>query len=176
MKLLIVTLLFVLIPSEDWLDDIENEIALVDSEAIMIKEKTFVNGDFVGEITRFKLKNNRLVTVSGNDTSSFSNEFNLKVYSNKQKIYASLSQFIVPHIYKGKRTANLPLAFIIEENSYFKNKNEGIGFYREIDIYRGDNIDSLKLALQKVEFEQKELSRSDYDNVKLFAKVALKFE
>ncbi len=175
MKLLILSILFVLIPSDDWLADIKNNIAKVDAEAKMIKEKTIVNGHFSGTMTKSKLKNNRLITFIVNDTTSFNNELSSKVYSYRQRIYADFTQMMVPHIYKGRHTIDLPIAAIIEKNSYYKNENKGITFYREIDVYKGDNIDSLKQELKKLDFEQKQLNGDDYDNVKLFVKTITKF-
>ncbi|NOQ70489.1 MAG: hypothetical protein GQ574_00720 [Crocinitomix sp.] len=175
MKLLLVTILFVLLPSDNWIDEAKERVKVLDLEAKFIKEKHISHDFWEGTITTYKLKKERLTVFNTFNSPVQDWTMNQKIYSRKNFVYADLVIMTAPHIYKGKSNIDLPVKLIIEENSYYKNKAEGFAFYREIDCFEGQDEDSLMLELQKLEFEERPLIEVDYNTSERIPKQMNKF-
>ncbi|MFT5821679.1 MAG: hypothetical protein ACI8ZM_002933 [Crocinitomix sp.] len=175
MKLILVTILLVALPSDNWVDELKERVKLFDFEAEFVKEKNISHDFWQGTITNYKLKKERLAVFNTFNSPVQNWTMNQKIYSRNNFVYADLLTMTVPHIYKGKPTSDLPVKLIVEENSYYKNKTEGIAFYREIDCFEGEDEDSLMLELQKLEFEVRPLKERDYNTSKRIPKEMKKY-
>src|SRR5690554_7361862 len=144
----------------DWLEQTKELIIDVDNNSILVNTK--LEEEKNGTITKkeFIADQIRKVQVIMDYPSSINLEINY--YDNEGFIFGEVIKGTTVLLYKRNRLDDEPYASIIESQTYFKNKNEGINLIRELNLYEGDDIENIKKKLQKMEFEQRSLGSEDY--------------
>ena len=165
MKVIISILLFSFWTQTNWVEDIDILISTIDSNAKVVASKNNSDGESIIKYTKSKLYNNikTLVILESKDKNTFDLEYT--VYQNNNVIIAQLTSSIETLFYKGATDLNRPKSLIKESRKYFKNDSIGIEYLRQIDVFENQNIDSLKLELQKKPFEKKPLDNVAYIEV-----------
>ncbi|MFT5821680.1 MAG: hypothetical protein ACI8ZM_002934 [Crocinitomix sp.] len=71
MKLLLISIFFAFLPADNWIDEANIRINIVDSKAKLIKEKPiYVDQEWSGTYSSFKLKKERLIFVEAANSTS----------------------------------------------------------------------------------------------------------
>jgi len=159
-----VALLFIVACNSDWLKNVENTVHKMDENAVLEKEMDSTNKHFTTRIQKFKIDNKLKIQAgfSFNDTL----QMNTVYYKNEDLIILENKKACEPLIYKRKRKQNEPFAKLIEQITYFKSEKYGVQKTKELKLYEGNNLDSLKKELSKKEFEVKEIGEKEYSEIK----------
>jgi len=144
----------------DWLEHAKELIINVDNNSILVNTKLEEKKN--GTITKKEFIADQIRKVQVIMDYPISINLEINYYDNEGFIFGEIIKGTTVLLYKRNRLDDEPYASIIESQTYFKNKNEGINLTRELNIYKGDDIENIKKKLQKMEFEQRSLGSEDY--------------
>lgn len=147
----------------NWIDQTEESIENIQESALLVKETDISTATEVGTVKIYETGDHtRIRGTSKIDTLI---DISWEYHLNDSIIRAELMSGVYFKVYKREREENESYASLMDRRTYFKNKNEGIEKFREIDVFDFEDFDSLQKELSKKEFTIKELGARDYSKV-----------
>jgi len=158
----------------DWINDSNSNIIKINKESILKKTKSIDKKNERTLIKKYKLNEFKKIelVLSGD----YADTMNFQYFTKGNFVFAELDFIIADYFQKGAYYTGRAKGEITETKQYFKNENEGIKLRRSIDYYENSNLDSLKLELQKTQFDTTLLENTDYLKIKrVFKKFNIMF-
>lgn len=147
----------------NWVDQTEESIESIQESAKLVKETDLSTKT---EISTVKIyETNNYTRIKGTSKIDTLIDISWEYHVNDSIIRAELMSGVYFKVYKREREENESYASLMDRRTYFKNKNEGIEKFREIDVFDYEDFDSLQKELNKKEFTTKVLGAKDYSNV-----------
>lgn len=144
----------------NWIKNIDTLIQDIDLNGYKTRYTEKREDDSIISYSKFKLNRNYKTVLITEDNNGWF--FECKVYQTKNEVVAVFDFSNLPCYYKGYSAKSRPISEISETKSYFKNDSIGIEYRRYIDVFKNQNIDSLKIELLKKPFNSKLLGKVDY--------------
>lgn len=148
----------------DWLNETKKSISETDNNAVLIETKVVDEKDGKSTTTEYKAGEKRKIKVEFVHTKLM--DIEMSFYEKNGFIFGEIITGKDVLLYKRKRLENEPYATLIDSKTYFKNETEGINLIRKINIYETDKIEDVRIKLNKLEFETKNLNEEDYIRMK----------
>lgn len=147
----------------NWVEQTEESVESIQGSAKLVKETNLSTETEISTVKVYETNSHtRLKGTSKIDTLI---DISWEYHVNDSVIRAELMSGVYFKVYKREREENEPYASLMDRRTYFKNKNEGIEKFREIDVFDYEDFDSLQKELNKKEFTTKVLGTKDYSNV-----------
>lgn len=144
-----------------WVEDINAQIEQIDRVGKMTKEKVVEDESYISIERFYKFEKWSKFEFTLSSKGIFRLDWEHKIYTNKGRIIVDHSINCSSHIHKGRPSFRGD-GYFSEEITYYKNVDEGIRYKRSIEYSDTAQIDSLKICLAELPFEETQLTHEDY--------------
>lgn len=165
MKLFLIIFTITLSLNLDWVDNLNATINKINKEAILKKENSEIKVNVQSYVRQYKLIDFEKVEFL--EIKEHSETMNLQLFSKGNLLFAYSDFIVMDYFHKGAENPEKAKGKITESRKYYKKEKEGVLFRRSIEYYENNNIDSMKLELQKMQFDTTYLDKEDYTKDKL---------
>jgi|GEM_PF-3209352 len=144
-----------------WVVEIDETIKKIDGEGILRKEKVFEDAWNRNEKRIYRLEKWTKLEWILKSYSRFRYDSQLKMYLFNGDFVAEHDRSSQLYLHKGGQMVRGD-GVIEEVLTYYKNEEEGIRYSRRIEFQDTSQIDSLKIALLQLPFEEIVMTHADY--------------
>lgn len=161
MKGILSILLLGFVSQLSWVDEVKSKIKNIDKTAVLIIDEIAVEKEEQSIYKEYESVFGNKTVIDYQHLKSETFAFNFTFYEINKGLIASYTYGTQLLFHKGD-DENKPFVEVYESKKFFKNDSLGVEYYKELEVFKDDDIQTKKEELSLIEFETKALNNSDF--------------